>query len=58
LAALAGDTAGAVHAYRHYLALRLDPEPVLLPQVEGVRAVLARLGTKTLRRTGRDVAMP
>jgi serine/threonine-protein kinase len=58
LAALAGDTAGAIHAYRHYLALRLDPEPVLRPQVEAVRAVLARLGTKPSGRAGRDVAMP
>lgn len=50
LAGLAGDTAGAVHAYRHYLALRLDPEPVLRPQVEAVHAILARLGTQ---RSGR-----
>lgn len=46
LAALAGDTAGAVRAYRHYLALRLDPEPALRRQVEAVRSVLARLGTQ------------
>jgi hypothetical protein len=58
LAALAGDTTGAVHAYRHYLALRLDPEPVLRPQVEAARAVLARLGTKASGRAGRGVAMP
>lgn len=43
LAVFAGDTAGAVRAYRHYLALRLDPEPILRPQVESVRAVLLRL---------------
>jgi serine/threonine-protein kinase len=43
LAALVGDTAGAVRAYRHYLALRSDPEPVLRPTVERVRAELVRL---------------
>jgi hypothetical protein len=36
----------------------LDPEPVLRPQVEAVRAVVARLGTKPSGRAGRDVAMP
>jgi DNA-binding SARP family transcriptional activator len=58
LATLAGDTAGAVHAYRHYLALRLDPEPALRPQVEAVRAVLARLDAKPSGRPGRDLALP
>ena len=43
LAALTGDTAGAVRAYQHYLALRPSPEPRLRPQVEMVRAELARL---------------
>jgi serine/threonine-protein kinase len=43
LAALTGDTAGAVAAYRHYLAVRSNPEPALRPGVEAVRAELARL---------------
>ena len=43
LAALTGDSAGAVRAYRHYLALRSDPEPALRPAVEAVRAELAKL---------------
>jgi hypothetical protein len=43
LAALTGDTAGAVSAYRHYLALRSDPEPAVRPGVEAVRAELAKL---------------
>lgn len=44
LAALVGDTAGAARAYRHYLALRADPEPSLQPQVDRVRGALAALG--------------
>ena len=43
LAALVGDTVGAVRAYRHYLALRSDPEPGLRPEVARVRAELQRL---------------
>jgi hypothetical protein len=43
LASLVGDTLGAVRAYRHYLALRSDAEPQLRPDVERVRAELARL---------------
>lgn len=43
LAALTGDTAGAVRAWRHYLALRSDPEPALRPGVKALRAELARL---------------
>jgi TolB-like protein len=43
LAALSGDTAGARRAYRHYLALRSDPEPVLRPQADSVRRALAAL---------------
>jgi hypothetical protein len=45
LAALTGDSSGAVRAYRHYLALRSDPEPALRPAVEAVRAELAKLQT-------------
>lgn len=41
LAALTGDTAGAIRAYRHYLGLRYDPEPHLRPEVERVRRELA-----------------
>jgi hypothetical protein len=43
LADLAGDRPGAIEAYRRYLALRPDPEPAIKPQVEQVRAELARL---------------
>jgi tetratricopeptide (TPR) repeat protein len=43
LAAMTGDRAGAVRAYRHYLALRSDPEPALRPAADTVRAELARL---------------
>ena len=43
LAALNGDRAGAIRAYRHYLALRSAPEPGLGPEVERVRAELQRL---------------
>jgi serine/threonine-protein kinase len=43
LAALTGDRPGALRAYRHYLALRSDPEPAVRPKVEAVRAELAKL---------------
>jgi tetratricopeptide (TPR) repeat protein len=43
LADLAGDRPGAIEAYRRYLALRTNPEPAIAPQVEQVRAELARL---------------
>jgi hypothetical protein len=43
LAALTGDTAGAVRAYRHYLALRPHAEPEVKSEVELVRAELAKL---------------
>jgi hypothetical protein len=43
LAALTGDTAGAVRAYSHYLALRPEPEPAVRPLVDQVRRVLAAL---------------
>jgi serine/threonine-protein kinase len=43
LAALVGDTAGAIRAYSHYLALRYNPEPSIKPEVDRVRAELARL---------------
>ena len=43
LAATVGDHDGALRAYGHYLALRADPEPALLPQRDSVRAEVARL---------------
>jgi hypothetical protein len=43
LAALTGDRSGAIKAYRHYLALRSDPEPALRPAVDTIRAELAKL---------------
>jgi hypothetical protein len=43
LAALTGDRSGAIAAYRHYLALRSNPEPALRPAVQAVRAELAKL---------------
>jgi serine/threonine-protein kinase len=43
LAALLGKTEQAIAAYRHYLALRQDPEPQLREEVDGVRQELARL---------------
>ena len=46
LAALTGDRAGAVRAYRHYLALRSNAEPSLRPKIDSVRAELARLDAK------------
>jgi tetratricopeptide (TPR) repeat protein len=42
-AALAGDTASAARAYRHYLVLRDDPEAALRAQADSVRAALASL---------------
>jgi serine/threonine-protein kinase len=44
LAALTGDRAGAIRAWRHYLALRSDVEPALRAEVDSVRAELAKLG--------------
>ena len=43
LAALTGDREGAIRAYRHYLALRPDPDPALQSQVDWVRAALQSL---------------
>jgi serine/threonine-protein kinase len=43
LAALTGDRTGAIAAYRHYLALRSNPEPALRPAVQAERAELAKL---------------
>jgi serine/threonine-protein kinase len=43
LAALAGDRPRAIRSYQHYLALRSQAEPSFKPQVDSVRAELARL---------------
>jgi serine/threonine-protein kinase len=43
LAAMAGDTTGAIRAYEHYLTLRHDPDPPLVPQRDSVVAELAEL---------------
>jgi tetratricopeptide (TPR) repeat protein len=43
IAALAGDTAGAIRAYERYLRIRDDVEPRLRPEVDRVRAELAAL---------------
>jgi hypothetical protein len=51
LAALSGDTAGALIAYEHYLTLRREPEPVLLAQRDSVQREMDRL-----RATGRTLA--
>jgi tetratricopeptide (TPR) repeat protein len=47
LAALVGDRAGAIKAYSHYLTLRYNPEPAVKPEVDRVRAELARLVGET-----------
>ncbi len=38
-----GDTLGAAENYRRYLAMRADPEPELLPEVQRIRVELAQL---------------
>jgi serine/threonine-protein kinase len=43
LAAKTGDTAGAIGAYRHYLALLAQPEPALRLQADSVRRALDAL---------------
>jgi len=43
LAGLAGDTAGAIHAYDQYLAMRTDPDPPFQPQRDSVLAERAAL---------------
>jgi hypothetical protein len=50
LAALTGDTAGAIRAYGRYLALRDDAEPRLQPRVRQVRRALAELERASTRR--------
>ncbi len=43
LAALAGEREEAIRAYEHYLVIRRDPEPAMIPQRDSVRAELAEL---------------
>ena len=43
LAARLGDRLGAIRAYEHYLVLRSDPESVLRPERDRIRAELDRL---------------
>jgi hypothetical protein len=45
LAALTGDTTAAIRAYRHYLALRPNPEPAAQEEVRLVTQELGALGT-------------
>ena len=49
LAALAGDTAGAIRSLRHFLALRADAEPPFARETEVVRQELARLSGSPVR---------
>ncbi|MGH7460637.1 MAG: hypothetical protein ACREMA_06365 [Longimicrobiales bacterium] len=47
LAALVGDTAGAIRAYKHYLTLRDQPDPGLMQaEVRRVKAHLAVLESR------------
>jgi tRNA A-37 threonylcarbamoyl transferase component Bud32/tetratricopeptide (TPR) repeat protein len=46
LAARAGDREGAIRAYHHYLTLRTHPDPVLVPEVQRIRAELAGLASR------------
>jgi hypothetical protein len=39
----AGDTTGAIRAFRRYLRMRADPEPALIPQRDSVVETLARI---------------
>ena len=49
LAALTGDTTGAIRAYRRYLALRSDAEPRFQAKVQQVRSALAALERASVR---------
>jgi hypothetical protein len=48
LAALTGDTTGAIRAYRHYVALRPNPEPIARAEVEQVQQALIALGARPM----------
>jgi hypothetical protein len=43
LAALAGDTTGAIVAYRHFLILQAHPEPARIARLEEIKSDLGRL---------------
>jgi hypothetical protein len=43
LAARLGDSAGAIRAWEHYLALRSNPEPPLIAERDSIRAEVNRL---------------
>ena len=47
LSALAGDTTGAIRAYRHYLALRPNPGPSAKAEVHQVEQTLAALDARS-----------
>jgi DNA-binding SARP family transcriptional activator/TolB-like protein len=49
LAALTGDTTGAIRAYRHFLTLRHNPDPQRKGETERIRSVLAGLEGKQRR---------
>jgi len=44
LTALDNDTSGAEESFRHYLNLRSNPDSLMQPQVDSVRAELEALG--------------
>ena len=50
LAALAGHRERAIEAYRHYLALRSDPDPSLRQEADRIRQELIRLEATDVRR--------
>jgi hypothetical protein len=50
LAALAGHRERAIDAYRHYLALRTDPDPSLRAEADRIRQELVRLQATDVRR--------
>jgi TolB-like protein len=43
LAARLGDRTGAIRAYEHYLALRSNPEPALVPERDSIQSEVNRL---------------
>ena len=53
IAASLGDRDRAIRAYRHYLALRSDPDPSLVPQAVEVRRELVRMMATDTRARGR-----
>jgi hypothetical protein len=47
LALLAGDTTGALKAFRQFLALRHSPDETLIPETDAVREITGQLSTRT-----------